>query len=154
MVIILSVWCGGGGCGEIKPPSTVFTGTRVNKLSRYHPVFCLVLRQTLIETHNAAFISDLESLNDRICNTLLDRNKGAGKDESTDMETINAALGKLKTALEILDIGTINSTIDILQTYTLPESIASVAESISDNILIAEYDKALELAKDLLSMDK
>jgi HPt (histidine-containing phosphotransfer) domain-containing protein len=104
-----------------------------------------------IEAHNSQFLTALESLLDNIQERLsAHREKREKAGGSMDMEAFKTRLARLKLALETLDAHTINSTMDILLSLKLTEDAAAVVQSISKNILIAEYDKALTLTESLL----
>jgi CheY-like chemotaxis protein len=104
-----------------------------------------------IEAHNVKFINDLESLLNIISNALSEykRTNDAGITE-VNKETLKSDLLKLKTALEDLDAGTINNTIDNLRNSGYPNKISIALEYISEKILIGEYEEAVELIQALL----
>jgi HPt (histidine-containing phosphotransfer) domain-containing protein len=60
-------------------------------------------------------------------------------------------LNALKDALGEMDAGVINKTVGSLERLSPSDSVLSVLKSISNNILLAEYDEALELIDSLLS---
>ena len=105
-----------------------------------------------VENHNTAFLTDLRSLLNRISDVLSSFKKSAGeKKKETDTEEIKADLVRLKTAINELDAGSINDIIERLRQSTQGADMENVIVDISDNILVAEYDKALELIDDLFS---
>ena len=67
-----------------------------------------------------------------------------------NIEIVTSELGKLKTALDTMDGGAITESLDNLQKVTLADDIAAVIRSISNNILLAEYDEAETLIQSLL----
>jgi HPt (histidine-containing phosphotransfer) domain-containing protein len=108
-----------------------------------------------IETHNNAFLADLELLLDRINNALLLYNKSTSDETAgIDLETIKPSLVLLQTAIKDLDAGTVNETIEKLQELTKGNAMGNLIGGIFDDILIAEYDKAIESIDALLSEDK
>jgi len=105
-----------------------------------------------VEKQNPAFLADLQSLLDRINNVLTSFRKNTGeKTKEINGETTRTDLAKLKTAINDLDAGSINDIIEGLRQSTQGDAIETVIEDISDNVLIAEYDRALELIDDLLT---
>jgi PAS domain S-box-containing protein len=105
-----------------------------------------------VEKQNPAFLADLQSLLDRINNVLTSFRKNTGeKTKEVNGETTRTDLAKLKTAINDLDAGSINDIIEGLRQSTQGDAIETVIEDISDNVLIAEYDRALELIDDLLT---
>ena len=102
-----------------------------------------------VKTHNTGFLADLRTLLDRINDVLISFRKNAGG-KKADTETIKAELVNLKTAINDLDAGSINNIIEELRQSTQGDDMENVITDISDNILVAEYDKALELINGLL----
>jgi len=104
-----------------------------------------------IELHNPQFLSSLESLLNGI-NDFINKKQGTSNDIAGDLDTkaIYSGLAKLKTALQELDIEVINETSDNLLSLAKTGTIASEVKDISENILMAEYEKAIELIKKLL----
>jgi CheY-like chemotaxis protein len=104
-----------------------------------------------LEKHNAPFLSELESLLNNI-NDTVKTNQKAGKEmpEGMDTKTFNDRLVKLKTALETLDVATINKTMDSLLAMQKTEDAGAAVKNISENIFMAEYDIAIELIDELL----
>ena len=110
---------------------------------------------TYIEKNNAMFLINLELLLDKIHIVLMALKAGQEKENETiDIEVLKPDLIKLKTALNTLDMGTVNMIIDSLREVVLPESISVVVGSISDSILFAEYETAVSLIDTLLSAGK
>jgi len=104
-----------------------------------------------IEAHNTAFMAALESLLESIhvCLSAHGEPKKGAKG-SSDTEALKSRLGRLKAALTILDGGMITEMIDNLQKPTYTDNIAATIKSISNNILLAEYDEAVALIDSLL----
>jgi len=104
-----------------------------------------------IKTHTPQFLTNLEMLLSHIHNRLLVRNRSR-KEEGSDIDTaeLKAILVKLKTAINTLDAGTMNSTIEELQKLKLADNVNGILRSISKHILLTEYDKALALTESLL----
>ena len=99
-----------------------------------------------IEAHNGEFLMSLESLLNDIKGEISSRS-GIGNtgNVSFDMKQFESELVKLRTAIETLDVEVVNKTVNDLQKYAEMKDIGSVIESISEKILIAEYDDAVAL---------
>jgi len=69
---------------------------------------------------------------------------------SPDAELLKTRLTELKHALEALDARVMNEVAEHLLRLSLPAETASVVQSISRNILMSDYDKALALTESLL----
>jgi HPt (histidine-containing phosphotransfer) domain-containing protein len=105
-----------------------------------------------VEKNNIVFLADLQSLLDRINDVLSSFKKNTGnKKKDADAETTKADLVNLKTAISDLDAGSINDIIERLRQATQGDDIENVITDISDNVLVAEYDRALELINDLIA---
>jgi len=93
----------------------------------------------------------LELLLDGI-NDIISKNDEAKKDSnsSPDREAFNSELASLKDALETLDAGAMNQSIDILRRLAQGKSIKDDVKSISEKILVAEFDEAISLIESLL----
>jgi HPt (histidine-containing phosphotransfer) domain-containing protein len=106
-----------------------------------------------IEENTSPFLVSFESMLHSI-NHVVKKYREAQKDttESLNVEAINSDLVKLKTALETLDASTINTTIDNLKKLAGTGDIGDAIESLSENILMAEYDKAIEIIESLVSV--
>ncbi len=108
--------------------------------------------QVYINEHNAKFLMDLEALLHNIGKLLDDietMKKKAGGGH-VDMETLKAELAKLKTAMESFDSETIDSATNALIEYEQAEHFGEQIKSILQNVLIGEYDDALNLIDNLL----
>jgi len=104
-----------------------------------------------LKMHNASFLTALESLLRSIHGKLaVQHEDGEKADASPDTEALRPRLLKLKQSIEALDARTMNTSIDTLAAMNLPADTAAVIQSISRNILIAEYDEALILTESLL----
>ena len=105
-----------------------------------------------IKTNTPSFLTALESLLGTIRGRLAERN-GSGKENVStpaDMDILKKNLAELRIALDTLDAGSINRSIDALLKLKLAEDTAAVIRNISRNILIAEYDEAQALTESLL----
>ena len=96
-----------------------------------------------ISANNEVFIQELKELVKLIKAELTSYWNRKGKNEPLDRELLKAELAKLKKALDMLDAGEINKVIENIRKFTQGEEIDSSIQSISDNILIAEYDEAI-----------
>jgi len=107
-----------------------------------------------VKTRTAAFIAELQSLLTKVNALLILKRKPAKeKDCGLNMEDMDADLVILKTAIREFDAGTMNETIARLEALTQEYLTGNVIENIADNVLIAEYDKAIELIDSLLNSD-
>ena len=105
-----------------------------------------------IELHTPAFLAALKTMLGEIEGLLLKNKEKSGEENDLcSMEILIPELGKLMAALEVLDAGIINKSIDDLQKLTKSDDIGGAIQNISDKILIGEYDGALESVKTLLS---
>ena len=104
-----------------------------------------------IESRNGKFLTALESLLGRINDVISARKVNRDEENrSFDKQTYKAELIKLRTALENMDAGVINETVDILKKISYTEDYAAAVRNISNNVLIAEYDEAVALIESLL----
>ena len=104
-----------------------------------------------IERHNDVFVRELKLLLERINAVLVTfrRNKKESA-EPVNSGLLKQELGKLKTALETLDANVINETSEALRNFVLSDRDDRLIKDISDNILLAEYDAAINLIKDFV----
>jgi PAS domain S-box-containing protein len=104
-----------------------------------------------IQKHNASFLLALESLLGNI-NVAINTKQEAQNDvtEEPDTTVFHFELKKLKSALEEMDVNIINKTNGSLMSLAKTGESGSVVKNISDNIFMAEYDKAIELIEKLL----
>jgi len=70
---------------------------------------------------------------------------------SFDAKAVKACLVRLKQALETLEARAMSSAIDDLLKLELTDNISAAIQKISENILMAEYDEALEITESLLN---
>ena len=104
-----------------------------------------------IETHGNLFLAELETLLTRIDDALLSHSKNTkAKAEPLDVQQFTSELIKLKAAINDLDAGTINETIEGLRELTHGEAVESIIVDMFDDILIAEYDRAIASIDSLL----
>ena len=104
---------------------------------------------SFIETRGEKFLTDLERLLGSIGDALSARNKSE-EEAPLDTEILKSELAKLKEALENLDVGVINRTVDVLEKSARTGSAAAAVRNISKSILIAEYDEAISMINALL----
>jgi signal transduction histidine kinase/CheY-like chemotaxis protein/HPt (histidine-containing phosphotransfer) domain-containing protein len=104
-----------------------------------------------INEHNAKFLMDLEALLHNL-GTLLDDLEAMKKKKSgrVDTEMLKAELIKLKDALDGFDSETIDSATNTLLEYEHAEHFGEGIKGVLQNVLIGEYDVALELIDELL----
>jgi len=104
-----------------------------------------------IETHNAKFLADLESLLEKIKRCLSAQSKIKREMKAfLDPEIFKSELIKLKMALNKMDGSAINEAVDHLKKSAPSNDAAAAIRSISNNILLAEYDEAKALIDSLL----
>jgi len=102
-----------------------------------------------IKAHTPRFLTALKSLSRSIHDMLLAYNeKKAGA--PPDTEVLKTKLAGIKLALETLDARMMNNTLEDLLMMKLDEESAAIIQSISRNILVANYDEALALTESLL----
>jgi CheY-like chemotaxis protein len=101
-----------------------------------------------IEAHSQALLRDLEALLDHI-HTVLEAEATQHPDGppenqagSTDSELLKTDLTGLKSALAAMDAVTIKQTVSRLKTYVPAPDAAAVIDSISQYVLIGDYEKA------------
>ena len=106
-----------------------------------------------IREHNGNFVKELETLVGNIRAALAAmKGEAADKKDPREAEKLRAGLESLRKALTELDAGAINALIDELQRYSHVEGAGSVLSDISDRILVAEYDEAVNLIDSLLRL--
>ena len=103
-----------------------------------------------IGKYNPFLLAGLESVLNNI-HDFLKRNRETKKTktESFDAEAFKAWLFALKTGIKTFDAGVINKTIDSLKKSATTEETYIAVENITNNVLIADYDKAIELIEEL-----
>jgi len=108
--------------------------------------------QIYINEHNAKFLMDLEALLHNIGKLLDDieamKKKTGGS--RVDTETLKIELAKLKTAMENFDSETIDSATNTLIEYEQAEHFGESIKTVLQNVLIGEYDEALDQIDELL----
>ena len=103
-----------------------------------------------IEAHNGEFLAELEGIRAVIGEALASYGANGGEAGSVDTELFNAGLVKLKAALNTMDVGEINRTIDNLSGFAYANDVKDVIRKISKHILMFEYDEAVKLIDYLL----
>jgi len=104
-----------------------------------------------INSHIGRFLLDLEMLLKNIKDALSELEIGGG-DKYFDNKSINSELLKLKEALDNMDAGVINKSIDNLRSMDLPGTIAVTIRNISDSILIYDYEDAIDLIEKTVAL--
>jgi len=107
-----------------------------------------------IHSHNAAFLSDLDTLLEDI-NVCLSKQAA---NESTaagfpDMDRFKDGLVRLSDALASMDRGEMNNALADLHESAPNEAYATAVKVIANKIILAEYDEAEELAESLKTID-
>ena len=104
-----------------------------------------------INTRHDQLVADLNSLLKDI-RDVRDANRSKSKEAAStfDMEKLKPDLAMLKKALNDLDAGTMNNTIENLRKFSSPEEISAIIDSISEKILLGEYEEAAALIEPLL----
>ena len=108
-----------------------------------------------IKTNNEGFLLDFKQLLNRIYDFLTaykDKNNNAKN--TIDVELLKEELRKLKTALEAFDAGTINRTIEGLQSTVQADETGIVVNNIFDKVLFGDYEEAAVLIESILSEAK
>jgi CheY-like chemotaxis protein len=104
-----------------------------------------------IESNTSEFLAALGLLLKRINTVLEERKQNVDKNQNPgNMEQLKPILEDLKAAIEILDAGTINKSIQRLQEVQQARDIGEAITNISDKILFGEYDEAAALIDELL----
>ena len=106
---------------------------------------------TYIKSHNPRFLMDLETLL-RGIGKALDKLNRQDEVESGGLasEELRSELVKLKAALDGFDSASIDEAANALQKYTHHKDFGAAAKSISQNVLIGEYDEAVTQIDELL----
>ena len=99
-----------------------------------------------IGKHTPEFIRDMEKLLANIDRGL--KNIGLEKSQ-VDRALLKSGLSELIATLAELDAGAMNSVLDSLLQLTRGTDVGAVIESISDSILMGEYDEAISIAQSL-----
>jgi CheY-like chemotaxis protein/HPt (histidine-containing phosphotransfer) domain-containing protein/anti-sigma regulatory factor (Ser/Thr protein kinase) len=105
-----------------------------------------------IDEHNAKFLMNLEALLHNIGKLLDDieamkKKSGGGR---VDTEMLKTELTELKAAMESFDSETIDGATNTLIEYEQAEHFGEQIKSILQNVLIGEYDEAINLIDRLL----
>jgi len=104
-----------------------------------------------IKMNNAHFLMMLERLLNDIGNALSSLGANSDKAYNTlEREQFKTELAKLKSAIEDMDVGVINKTVDVLLKSACTDDVKSVMRNISRHILKVEYDEANTLIESLL----
>ena len=108
-----------------------------------------------INSHNTRFLTDLGLLLNEInsCISTFEKNRdgsaeSAGK--AIDKNTLKTMLTELKTAITAFDAGMMNRTIENLLEQKMNENSYMIVQSVSQHLLVAEYDDALAKTESLL----
>jgi len=111
---------------------------------------------TFIEKNNTEFLTALETLLGKINDCLQVQTEiiKEGGDESVNAEMFKSELGRLKTAIDVMDGGAMTEAVNNLQKLAYTEKFAAVIRSILNNILLAEYDEVEALIDSLIREDK
>jgi len=102
-----------------------------------------------IELHTPGFLTALGLLAERI-KSALEESKENSEKTPRDVEQTKLILLKLRAALEVLDSGIINMSIQELQKMIHADDVDNAITNISDKILLGEYDEAITLIDALL----
>jgi HPt (histidine-containing phosphotransfer) domain-containing protein len=104
-----------------------------------------------IRSHNPKFLMDLETIL-RGIGKALDKFNRQYESETGGLATeeLRAELVKLRAALDGFDSAAIDEAANALQKYTHHADFGATAKSISQNVLIGEYDEAVAQIDELL----
>jgi len=106
-----------------------------------------------IETHTPVFLMALDSFLKKIDDALKRRMQNSVK-RPYNTELLKFELTKLKAALENLDAGIINMSIQELLKQAQADDIGATINNISDRILFGDYDEAAAIIENLLQEKK
>ena len=129
----------------LKSASASIGAAAVSEEARALEAACKENNQIYINEHNAKFLMNLEALLHNIGKLLDDieamkKKTGGGH---IDTEKLKIELAKLKTAMENFDSETIDSATNTLIEYEQAEHFGESIKTILQNVLIGEYDEAL-----------
>jgi len=96
------------------------------------------------------FIASLGALLSRIDGALLSQSKNSEGHTAADDQRFKSELVKLKTALGTMDGNAINLAVEALQNMTLSDDEITAVRYILKNIMLVEYDEAIEQIEALL----
>ncbi|MDR2572341.1 MAG: response regulator [Oscillospiraceae bacterium] len=108
-----------------------------------------------INSNGSIFLTKLRSMIENVTNALTERDEKqessvAASGGPTDDKQINAQLQELKTAIEELNASAMNKIDSSLQSLAVNSNKLSIIRKISNNILVGEYDEAIELIDAIL----
>jgi CheY-like chemotaxis protein len=106
-----------------------------------------------IQSNTAHFLTMLERLVGTIGDVLSLQRKGTDGQATIDVELLKSELAKLKSALTNMDGGAINRIVDTLQKMVLSDDDGTAIRNISKNIMMVEYDAAVEQIDALLQRE-
>ncbi|GHU75624.1 hypothetical protein FACS1894188_06850 [Clostridia bacterium] len=105
-----------------------------------------------IHKNNSRFLAMLETLvSDIRVNVISKLDKVEKSDGDDDIPFLIETLKTLKTAVDDMDMGTIDKLLAELEAKTWDSSIGEVLEEISNNILLFEYDEVTAAIENLIS---
>ncbi|MDR2599111.1 MAG: response regulator [Oscillospiraceae bacterium] len=110
--------------------------------------------EVYIEAQNDRFLAGLQRLFTSIRVALSERSRekdGLSPVVETDEAGFKEALQQLQTAIDDFDAGAMNRALDILPNVTSDEDKMDSIKQISKHILMAEFDEAEEMIKELLA---
>ncbi|ULQ60567.1 response regulator [Brucepastera parasyntrophica] len=96
-----------------------------------------------IEENNEHFLSELESLLDRIEKAIEEH---WGEETGDNPGELKKLSGELKTAIETMDTGEIDRLLLLIRKKTRDRKTGEIIEKISRSILVSDFDEAAELA--------
>ncbi|MCL2472719.1 MAG: response regulator [Treponema sp.] len=102
-----------------------------------------------IHAHSAALTSDLETLLHEI-NAALSKEAGETRVSFTDRELLKTGLSALKTALTTYNSLEINSSADLLRSFTQASDVGDSVRTILEKKLTGEYDEAISMIDTLI----
>ena len=136
----------------LKSASASIGAAAVSEEARALEAACKENNQIYINEHNAKFLMNLEALLHNIGKLLDDieamkKKTGGGH---ADTEVLKTELAKLKTAMDSFDSETIDGATNALIEYEQAEHFGESIKTILQNVLIGEYDEAIDLIDKLL----
>ncbi|MDL2229306.1 response regulator [Treponema sp. OttesenSCG-928-L16] len=106
-----------------------------------------------IDLNTPIFFEKLKRIISLMDSVIRERGTGnSGKDGQTDLALLKIKCSVLKEALDKMDMGTVNSIIDEMEKTSWGEKPDEAIKAISRNILLSDYETAVQEIEDLLTL--